>query len=105
MRDIKRWTTFLFTAALLEQDPIATGLAQFHQGKYEAAKTTLEQALKQKPGDEYARTFLALARAATGGCDAVSDDLANLFKSNKGADLRRMAGLALAQCHVARSRV
>ena len=60
-------SVFIACAAALAQDPVARGIEEFHQGKYDAAKTTLEQALKQKPGDAHARTFLALARAATGG--------------------------------------
>src|SRR5260370_5701058 len=63
----------LFTAFLLlvtsafAQDPVAKGIEEFHQGKYDAATSTLEQALKHKPGDAHARTFLALSSAATGG--------------------------------------
>jgi tetratricopeptide (TPR) repeat protein len=90
--------------AAFAQDPVARGIEEFHQGKYAAAKTTLEQALKQKPGDAHARTFLALARAATGGCDAAATDLAEIFAASKDADLRRLSGLGLAQCHLARNR-
>jgi tetratricopeptide (TPR) repeat protein len=91
-------------AAVFAQDPVARGIGEFHQGKYEAAKATLAQALKQKPGDAHARAFLALARAATRGCDAAAQDLADIFAQSKDADLRRLAGLALAQCHLARNR-
>ena len=90
--------------AAFAQDPVARGIEEFHQGKYAAAKTTLEQALKQTPGDAHARTFLALAQAATGGCDAAATDLAEIFAASKDADLRRLSGLALAQCHLARNR-
>ena len=94
-----------FTAcvAAFAQDPVARGIEEFHQGKYEAAKATLEQVLKHKPSDAHARTFLALARAATGGCDAATTDLVEIFAQRKDADLRRLAGLALAQCHLARN--
>jgi tetratricopeptide (TPR) repeat protein len=95
---------FIACAAAFAQDPVAQGIEEFHQGKYAAAKITLEQALKQKPGDAHARTFLALARAATGGCDTAAADLANIFAQSKDADLRRLAGLALTQCHLARNR-
>lgn len=95
---------FMVCAAAFAQDPIARGIEEFHQGKYEPAKATLEQALKQKPGDAHARTFLALARAATGGCDAATPDLADIFAQNQAADLRRLSGLALVQCHLARNR-
>ena len=87
------------------QDPIARGIDEFRQGKYEAARTTLEQALAQKPGDAHARTFLALARAATGGCDTAGNELANIFAKGTDADLRRLAGLALAQCDLSRGRL
>ena len=95
---------FIVCAAAFAQDPVARGIEEFHQGKYETSKITLEQALKQKPDDAHARTFLALARAATGGCDGAVTDLADIFAQNKDADLRRLAGLALAQCHMARDR-
>jgi tetratricopeptide (TPR) repeat protein len=94
----------IFGGALRAQDPVAQGIEQFHQGNYEAAKTTLAQALKRKPSDEHARTFLALARAATGGCNAAANDLYDAFTNSKDADLRRLAGLALVQCHLARNR-
>src|ERR1700738_4751338 len=85
---------FLFATLLLAQDPTAQGIAEFHQGRYAAAKATLEQALKQKPGDAHARTFLALSRAATGECDAVTSELTGLFTNNTDATLRRLTGLA-----------
>src|SRR5579864_6593529 len=96
---------FLFVLTARAQDPVAKGIEEFHRGDYPAAKATLERALKQKPGDAHARTFLALARAATGGCDSVTSDLYEAFTQNKDADLRRLAGLALAQCHLAHNRI
>ncbi len=104
MPDTKATCFLFFATALLAQDPVARGIEEFHQGHYESAKTTLEQALKQKPGDAHARTFLALARAATGGCDAATNELSDVFAQSKDTDLRRLAGLALAQCHLARNR-
>jgi len=95
----------LIAIAALAQDPVARGIDEFRQGKYEAARVTLEQALAQKPGDVHARTFLALARAATGGCDTAGNELASIFATGTDADLRRLAGLALAQCHLARGRL
>jgi tetratricopeptide (TPR) repeat protein len=94
----------IWAVAALAQDPIARGIEEFHRGKYGAAKATLENALKQTPGDMHARTFLALSRAATGGCDAATNDLADVFTQGKDSDLRRLSGLALAQCHLARNR-
>ncbi len=95
---------FILCAAAFAQDPVARGIEEFRQGKYESAKSTLEQALKLKPENGHARTFLALARAATGGCDAAAVDLTDLFAHGADADLRRLSGLALAQCHLARNR-
>lgn len=95
---------FFACAVAFAQDQVARGIEEFHQGKYAAAKITLEQALKQNPGDAHARTFLALARAATGGCDTAALELADIFARSKNLELRRLAGLALAQCHMARDR-
>ena len=67
-------------------------------------KTTLEQALKQNPGNPHARAFLALSRAATGGCDGAVNDLTAVY-TGPNSDLRRLAGLALAQCHMAHNRL
>lgn len=95
---------FLLALEARAQDPVAKGIDQFHHGQYLAARSTLEGAVKRKPGDPHARTFLALARAATGGCDVALNDLSESFTSNKNSDLRRLAGLAVAQCHLARNR-
>jgi tetratricopeptide (TPR) repeat protein len=42
-----------------------------------------------------------MARAATGGCETANKDLVAAFTGNSHADLRRLAGLALVQCHLA----
>ena len=105
-----RWTRcsclvpFLIAATLPAQDPVARGIDEFHHGKYEAAKATLEGALKQRPGDAHARTFLALSRVATGGCETAANDLSDAFHNNKDAELRRLAGLGLAECHLGHNR-
>jgi tetratricopeptide (TPR) repeat protein len=95
----------LFIAAVYGQDRISQGIEEFRQGKYAEAQTTLEQALRQKPGDPHARTFLALTRAAVGGCDAAANDLSAVFTANHDPDLRRLAGLALAQCDLAHNQL
>jgi tetratricopeptide (TPR) repeat protein len=95
---------FIVCTAVFAQDPVAQGIDEFHRGKYAAAKSTLEQALKQKPNDAHARTFLALARAATGGCESASADLADMFAHSRDTDLQRLSGLALVQCHLTRNR-
>ena len=95
---------FILCGAASAQGQVARGIEEFHQGKYAASKATLEHALQQNPNDAHARTFLALARAATGGCVAAAADLADIFAQGKDNDLRRLSGLALAQCHLARNR-
>jgi len=84
----------LLVTTVFAQDPVAKGIEEFRQGSYAAAKTTLEQALKQNPGNLHARAFLALSRAATGGCDSAANDLTAVYMG-QNSDLRRLAGLAL----------
>src|ERR1700683_2327215 len=93
---LKAACVFFFAGMLWAQDPVAKGIQEFRDGQYEAAKATLEQALREKTGDAHAVTFLALARAATGGCDAAASDLSATFAGSPNPDLRRLAGLALA---------
>jgi tetratricopeptide (TPR) repeat protein len=85
--------TFLFA----QTNPVTDGIAAFHRGDYQAARVNLQRA----PADPRARLFLALTRAATGECDAAIPELAKGFSSG---DNRRLAGLALAQCHIAAKR-
>src|SRR5580692_5921171 len=89
----------LFGAALLcaQTNPVADGIAAFNRGDYKAARLNLERS----PADPQARLFLALTRAATGGCEAAVPELAKGFSSGEN---RRLAGLALAQCHIAAKR-
>jgi tetratricopeptide (TPR) repeat protein len=73
------------------------GIADFNRGDYKAARANLEKA----PNDPQARLYLALTKAATGECEAAVAELAKAF--SKG-DNRRLAGIALAQCHIAAKR-
>ena len=82
---------FFFATAAFAQDRVTQGIEEFRQGKYADAQTTLEQALRQKPGDLHARLFLALSRAAVGGCDTAANDLSAAFTASQDADLRRLA--------------
>ncbi|MGO9258543.1 MAG: tetratricopeptide repeat protein [Bryobacteraceae bacterium] len=89
----------LFLSA--QPSPVADGIAAFNRGDYKAARLNLERS----PNDPQARLFLALTRAATGECEAAVPDLAQGFSSGQaGAGARRLAGLALAQCHVTAKR-
>src|SRR5580700_12185936 len=89
----------LFTAALLsaQTNPVADGIVAFNRGDYKAARLNLERS----PADPQARLFLALTKAATGECEAAVPELAKGFSSGEN---RRLAGLALAQCHIAAKR-
>src|SRR5580704_16702670 len=81
-------------------DPVAQGIAAFHQGRYAEARAILETAAPS----EHSRVFLALARAALGDCAAVSADLARQFDQASDPALRRLAGLAVVQCYIAQNR-
>lgn len=89
----------LFAAlAAAQTDPLLTGLEAFHKGDYPLAERSFRESLK-KTSDPRARTFLALTLAATGRCDNARADLSQSF-ANGSADLRRLSGLALAQCDI-----
>jgi tetratricopeptide (TPR) repeat protein len=88
--------------ALLAAQATADGVAAFRRGHYAEARAILE---KVAAPDATARTFLALSRAATGGCDAARADLAEQFARNPDAAERRLAGIALVQCGLAQNRV
>ncbi len=95
----------LLTAALAagaQTDFLVEGLSRFERGDYLGAEASLVKALEA--GDEpRARVFLALARAATGRCEAVEPALDKEFAENADAALRRLAGLGAVQCRLARS--
>ena len=80
-----------------QSNTVAEGIAAFQHGDYKAARGLLERT----PNDAQARLFLALIQAATGGCDGALKELAAGFA---GGQNRRLAGIALAQCHVAAKR-
>lgn len=100
---VTKLASFLTLAAAFSQqpDPVAQGIAAFHQGRYTEARAILETA----PASEHGRVFLALSRAALGDCAAVSPDLAKQFDQAADPDLRRLAGLAAVQCYVAQNRL
>ena len=91
-------------AAQTPDDLVSRGILEFQEGRYGAAQETLQKALARNGSDPHARTFLALARAAAGGCDTASSDLKEQFENNVDSGLRRLSGLALVQCDLARSR-
>lgn len=82
---------------LAQSDPVSQGIAEFNHGEYAAAKRDL----KTVAGDPRAATFLALSQAATGECDTALPELERRFPTKTDGTLRRLTGLALAQCYMA----
>jgi tetratricopeptide (TPR) repeat protein len=89
-------------AASLMAQTTDDGVAAFRRGHYAEARAILEKA---PASDATARTFLALARSATGGCDAARADLSDQFAHNPDATQRRLAGIGLVQCGIAQNRM
>jgi tetratricopeptide (TPR) repeat protein len=85
--------------AAAQTDPLPAGLEAFHRGNYALAEREF-----RKSADPRARTFLALTLAATSRCDPASPDLAAALDTGP-AEVRRLAGLALAQCHITAERL
>lgn len=91
---------------LLSQNPeqlLLRGILEFHRGKYADAEKTLARSLTQND-NAHARTFLALSRVALGNCQAAGKDLQEELDRDTLSDLRRLAGLALVECHLAHNR-
>ena len=97
-----RGISLLVIAATLAAQTTADGVAAFGRGHYTEARAILEKA---PASDATAQTFLALSRAATGGCDAARNDLTDQFAHNPDAAQRRLAGIALVQCGLAQNRM
>src|SRR5579871_703884 len=90
-------TSLVLFLLLAQADPVAKGIAEFNRGEYAAAKRDLQPLVN----DPRAAAFFALTQAATGGCDAALPELERQFLAKSDQNLRRLAGLALAQCHIA----
>lgn len=80
---------------------VTKGIELFHSGKYAEAAALLER----QSDSPYQRTFLALSRAATGGCERAQPVLSRQFANEKDPGLRRLSGLGLVQCQVAAGRL
>ena len=76
---------------------VAEGIAAFNRGDYKSAK----QYLTSAGSDPRARVYLALTDAATGQCGTAIPALENAFGVKTDANVRKLAGLALAQCRIA----
>ncbi len=93
-------SVLLFAAlAAAQADPFASGLEAFHRGDYVAAEYAFRAST-----DPRAAAFLALTLAATSRCDAAERELAKALDGAEG-EVSRLAGIALAQCHLARNRL
>jgi tetratricopeptide (TPR) repeat protein len=99
MPGTKLCVVFSCAAALLsaQANSVVEGIAAFQRGDYKAARASFERT----PTDARARLFLAFIGAATGQCEAALPELA---KGVSGGENRRLAGIALAQCHIAAKR-
>ena len=82
--------------------PLLQGILQFHRGEYASAEKSLVQAL-EKSDDSHGRAFLALTRAASGGCDIARAELEQTFRQAGASEIHRLSGLALSQCHLSAS--
>ena len=90
----------LLTATAPAQTQLEDGIRFFEKGDFPAAERALQDLSSPK-----ARAFLALVRAALGGCEAANADLAAAFRATNVDDAtRRLAGLASARCASAAQR-
>jgi tetratricopeptide (TPR) repeat protein len=99
-----RATNILLLAAALagaQSDPLVSGIESYSKGDYIVAERLLTEAAKGK--DPRAGAFLAFTQAATGRCDAARPGLDKALGSSDAA-IRRLAGLASAQCHTTAGR-
>jgi tetratricopeptide (TPR) repeat protein len=66
-----------------------------------AAEARLQNLVQTDPANQTAQAFLALTRAATGRCAEAIADLETAEGKTESPALERLAGLALARCHIA----
>jgi predicted Zn-dependent protease len=97
------YLVFLLLFAAVQRDPFLDGLSHFKKGEYAAAESAFQEAVatQQEPR---ARSFLALARAANGKCDAALADLSAEYAKTSDLSLRRLLGLGLVQCYISGNR-
>ena len=94
-------TSLVLLLFLAQADPVARGIAEFNRGDYAAAQRELQPVAN----DRRAGSYLALTQAATGACDAAVPELERHFTEKGDATLRRLTGLALAQCYIVQKRL
>ena len=81
-----------------QADPVAAGIEAYSRGDYQLAEREL-----RKASGAQAPAFLAMTLAATNRCDEALPGLKSAF-AGAADGTRRLAGLALAQCHLSASR-
>ena len=84
-----------------QPDPLTVGLEAFSRGDYPTAERQLRLASSANP---QAKAFLAMTLAATNRCDEAVPDLKQALESAPPTT-QRLAGLALAQCHLSASQI
>lgn len=77
-----------------QADPLAAGIEAYSRGDYPSAEIALRKGTGPK-----ASAFMALTLAATGRCEEALPGLKTAFAVANGPT-QRLAGLALAQCHL-----
>ncbi len=92
-------------AQMLHAQSMVDAVDAFHNSRYVQARDMFEKLAAASPNDVTARTFLALSRAATGGCAEARGDLQQQLDKNPDPTLRRFSGLALVQCALAANRL
>ena len=97
MRGINAGLLFVVTLICARGD-VAEGIQAFHQGRYADA----QKILSAFPNDADARAFEAMALAATGGCGKAEPELSRQVASTTASAVRRLAGIALTECLIAR---
>jgi tetratricopeptide (TPR) repeat protein len=81
-----------------QTDPMVKGLEAFHRGDYPTAEREFSAAKDPRAG-----AFLALTLAATNRCEQAESGLTAAFGAAR-SETQRLAGIALAQCHITASR-
>jgi tetratricopeptide (TPR) repeat protein len=88
----------LFCSLAAGQSALDQAIREFHSGEFQSARKRLEGLLAKDANNGRARVFFALTRAGMGECSAVTPDLYREYSSNASAELKRLAGIALAGC-------
>jgi tetratricopeptide (TPR) repeat protein len=94
-------TSLVLLLLLAQADPVANGIAAFNRGDYASAS----RELKPLSQDPRAAAYLALTQASTGSCDVALPELQKGAAYAVDATVKRLSGIALAQCYIAQKRL